>query len=260
MKFIKECLQMIKKWFADPLIRNTIILSAIVVLITHVLFSIPAPFTFFEGKWEEAGDFLTYVSTIALGILAVWQNQKFKKENDAAQTRMENLTNRANELSVVSKIIEYESERISLLKAKTQSFIDACHTEGIFDDLSDVANQPKDFMKTFVKMKMDSREKHIRLSAVELLSELGTYPDNSQTVSLIKCLSEYSECAISIIKNTRELSVNEEAYNEKVSKEKFFITSIYDFIAERELLLNKVIYGNLSLEEIKGMYHKEEKA
>ena len=259
MKSIKECLKMVKKWFADPLIRNTIILSTLFALIIHVLFSITAPCDFLEGEWG-AGEILTYVSTIALGVLAVWQNQKFKEENDAAQTRMENLTNRANELSVVSKIIEYESERISSLKAKTQSFIDACHTEGIFDDLSDVANQPKDFMTTFVKMKMDSREKHIRLSTIELLSELGTYPDNSQTVALIKCLSEYSECAISIIKNTRELSVNEEAYNEKVSKEKFFITSIYDFIAERERLLNKVIYGNLSLEEIKAMYHREEKA
>ena len=79
-------------------------------------------------------------------------------------------------------------------------------------------------------------------------------------MALIKCLSEYSECAISIIKKTRELSVSEEAYNEKVNKEKVFITSIYEFVGERELLLNKVIYGNLSLEEIKRMYHTEEKA
>lgn len=259
MKSIKECLKMVKKWFAEPLIRNTIILSTIFALIIHVLFSIAAPCDFLEGEWG-AGEILTYVSTIALGILAVWQNQKFKEENDAAQTRMENLTNRANELSVVSKIIEYESERISSLKTKTQSFIDACHTEGMFDDLSDVANQPKDFMKTFVKMKMDSRDKHIRLCAVEMLSELSTYPDNGKTATLIKCLSEYSECAISIIKNMRNLSVSEEAYQEKVSREKVFITSIYDFIGERELLLNKVIYGNLSLDEIKEMYHKEEKA
>lgn len=47
---------------------------------------------------------LTYSSTVSLGLLAVWQNKKFKEENDAAQLRTEKLAMRANELSVISTV------------------------------------------------------------------------------------------------------------------------------------------------------------
>ena len=72
---------MVTKWFETPLVRNAIIISGLFALIIHILYSIPAPFEFLVHKWE-AGDILTYVSTIALSLLAVWQNQKFKEEND----------------------------------------------------------------------------------------------------------------------------------------------------------------------------------
>ena len=37
-------------------------------------------------------EILTFVSTVALGLLAVWQNKRFKEENDESQLRMEKLT------------------------------------------------------------------------------------------------------------------------------------------------------------------------
>ena len=256
---VKKDSHAIKKLIKIPFVRSTIFFSAVFALIIHTLFSFPAPCAFLEHEWG-AGDILTYVSTIALGVLAVWQNQKFKEENDTAQARMENLTNKANELSVVGKIIEYESERISLLKTKTENFIDACNTEGMSDDISDVATQPSDFRKTYVKLKMDSRDKRIRQCAIELLAELGTYPDNQEVLDLIKYISEYSGCSIVLANDIRKLSIDEDHASQKAATEKSFITNAYNFIAERESLLNKVIYENLSLEDIKKMYHKEEKA
>lgn len=247
----------VSEWLKKYMVFLWGIASILFAFIIHCLFSETAPNEWIAAKWG-AGDILTYASTVALGLLAVWQNQKFKEENDASQTRMENLTNKANEFSVVSKIIEHENERITVLKNKAQHFIDVCNTEGILEDLSDVATQPSDFMKTYVKIKMDSRGKQIRLCAVELLSELQLYPDDSKTVELIKCISKYSESSIALVSDMRVNSLVEETYTKKKSIEKEFITGIYDFISAREELLNRVIYENLSLEQIKALYHKEE--
>lgn len=250
-------MKIITNWMKDHIVSVWAIISILFTFAIHCLFSVTAPNEWLTAKWG-AGDILTYASTVALGLLAVWQNQKFKEENDASQTRMENLTNKANELSVVSKIIEHENERITVLKNKTQHFIDVCNTEGILEDLSDVATQPSDFMKTYVKIKMDSRGKQIRLCAVELLSELQLYPDDSKTVELIKCISRYSESSIALVSDMRVNSLVEETYTKKKSIEKEFITGIYDFISAREKLLNRVIYENLSLKQIKALYRKEE--
>ena len=141
MKTIKECLQMVRKWFENPLIRNTIVLSTIFALIIHILFSFAAPCDFLVGKWG-AGDILTYVCTIGLGLLAIWQNQRFKEENDKAQEmmdkqnteaqeRMEKLTRQANELAVISKIIEAESLRIEQTSQALDKFYSYCDYQKI---------------------------------------------------------------------------------------------------------------------------------
>lgn len=68
-----------KKWIKDHLILILIISSILFAFIIHCLFSESAPNEWFVAKWG-AGDVLTYVSTIALGLLTVWQNKKLKKE------------------------------------------------------------------------------------------------------------------------------------------------------------------------------------
>lgn len=52
-----------------------------------------------DGFLGFYGAFLSFLGTITLGILALWQNKKFKIENDISQTRLEDLTNQANEIS-----------------------------------------------------------------------------------------------------------------------------------------------------------------
>ncbi|MGF7060780.1 hypothetical protein [Brassicibacter mesophilus] len=40
------------------------------------------------------GSFLTFLGTAALGALALWQNQKFKEENDISQLKLEQINNK----------------------------------------------------------------------------------------------------------------------------------------------------------------------
>lgn len=123
------------------LVATWAIVSCLFALIIHILFEIPAPNEWFDPEWE-AGDLLTYASTVALGLLAIWQNQKFKEESDKAQElmdkqnaeaqeRMEKLTQQANELSVVSKIIEAETERIKQTNLALDTFYSYCDYQKI---------------------------------------------------------------------------------------------------------------------------------
>lgn len=197
------------------------------------------------------------MSTVALGLLAVWQNKKYKEETDESQFRMEKLTKDANEISIVQKIVEHESNKLLRLRTKIQIFIDACNTQEAVDDVSDVAQQPPDFMKTYIKIKMDSRDKQIRLTTIELLSELQTYPNNDSIRELLSLISDYCDSSLAVAKCIRACEDATEAYKLKATKEKEFIQKSSDFIAEREVLLDKTIYGNLSLDEIRGLYCQE---
>ena len=118
--------------------------SIIFAVILHCLFSIEAPISFLQAKWN-AGDILTYSSTILLGLLALWQNQRFKNENDATQKKLEALSTRANELQITSKLIEHESARINLLRTQFQAFFDACACNYLVADYKDTAKGEKTY-------------------------------------------------------------------------------------------------------------------
>ena len=79
----------LKKWFKKwKWIVIWAIASVIFAIVIQFLFSNPAPCDFLDAKWE-AGDILSYVSTVALGLLAMWQNQKmsYDAEKKEKQSR-----------------------------------------------------------------------------------------------------------------------------------------------------------------------------
>lgn len=112
---IKQRCSSDNKW-----IYTWVFLGIVFMLIVHVLFSLTGP-NWLQAKWG-AGELLTYVGTISLGLLTVWQNKRFKEENDKSQERLERLSQQANELAIVSKILEYEAHRIEKVKASLEKF------------------------------------------------------------------------------------------------------------------------------------------
>lgn len=83
-------MEKVKLFLRKHIISIFVILSIVFMIFVHIVFSIDAPFEWLEAKWT-AGDLLTYVSTIALALLAVWQNYKMDEENDITQQRLEKL-------------------------------------------------------------------------------------------------------------------------------------------------------------------------
>jgi len=172
------------------------------------------------------------------------------------QNRMEELTSQANELSIVNKIIEHESEKLAMLRKRKQDYIDACNTEAAMDDISEMPNQQNSFRKVYVEIKMDARDRKIRNATIELLLELDTYP-LKDVKSVIEKVSTYSDCSINMVKAIRSLSADMETRNKKVNAESEFVREMSEFIWKREDILSKVIYGNLSLKEIKALYYTD---
>lgn len=61
--------------------RTWLFLCAGLLIITHVIFKIPAPFSWLEHVWG-AGDLLTFVGTIVLGYVAYWQTNTANETSD----------------------------------------------------------------------------------------------------------------------------------------------------------------------------------
>ena len=102
--------------------------SVLTILLIHALF-VPVGPDWLQARWG-AGDLLTYVGTVSLSLLAVWQNKRFKEENDKAQERLERISQQANELSIINKILEHEENRIKIVKNAIK----------MFDNYSDLTN------------------------------------------------------------------------------------------------------------------------
>lgn len=242
-----------KKWIEEHQILVWVISSIVFAFVIHCLFSKIATNEWYAAKWG-AGDILTYASTVALGLLAVWQNKKFKQENDVSQERMEKLTHKANELALISKVIELESTNISRLKEKNKDYIDACNIEKASLEISDVALYPDDFRKTYIKIKMDNRCANIRLWSLELLYALAVYDSDPDIAELSKLLTEHTEYSHKVIQEIRIGLVPSETFKCKQELEKKFTVTMFDFISKREKKLNSIIYGDFSFDQIKVMY------
>lgn len=65
---------------SNPLILEWAVISIVFMILIHIAFSFAGP-EWLQAKWG-AGDILTYASTIALGLLAMWQNQKIQEIQD----------------------------------------------------------------------------------------------------------------------------------------------------------------------------------
>lgn len=120
----------LKKFVRQHWIFIWALLSVVYAVIVQLLFSLKTSNQFLEAHWG-AGDILTYASTISLGLLAMWQNKKQQEENDITQERMERIIIHANELSIISKMIEHEERRINELDELLNRFMQNCDPQAV---------------------------------------------------------------------------------------------------------------------------------
>lgn len=168
--------------------------SIVFAFVIHCLFSIEPMIAFFQAKWS-AGDILTYASTIILGLLALWQNQRFKEENDKSQERLEKVSNRANELQIISQLIEHETERINLLRKSFQEFFEVCSCSNMVAEYRDTSKNNADNLSSSMQ-----RASQIRIAHQILIQQLlMDKRKNTQVDSLMEYAMQLSASAIGLI-------------------------------------------------------------
>ena len=102
----KLCIFIEKKWKIG-LIATALLLTIVPLFVgwfaPHCKSEITA-----DGILEYIVGALSFASTLALSALALWQTQKIQTESDKAQEEMKELSNRANELNLITKVVDFE--------------------------------------------------------------------------------------------------------------------------------------------------------
>ena len=245
-------------WVKKHIVTTWAVMSVILAVVIHVTFSVPAPTAWLVAKWS-AGDILTYIGTVSLGLLAVWQNNRFKEENDISQQRLERLTVQANELTAINKIIEVESTRLNRLRKAFDDFSAVCDPQTLTTIYANTVESPNAALEIMVATV--AAERKIDESFFVLSRELRL--DNDLRINdnspLKIALANYYNAAkdfVVEIKNS-PTKIHSELVPMLTEVRNKFISPRELYLSYKEKTLNKVIYGNLSLQEVKSLYCNE---
>lgn len=245
-----------KKKSKNWMILFWVLASVVYALVIHVLFSLHPVNQWFIAKWS-AGEILTYASTISLGLLAVWQNNKFQEENDRAQERLQHIIEKSNELEIMGKIVEYESANLNRLRTAFGNFSEACDPQRIISIFGKT-----EFRAISLKTEMVFAEAEIDKAFYELGRELRIdkeLKDNDEN-ALKKAYKDYYIGAKELVTYVRDNTDAKDIGDKVLSLSKrrdIFLGEREKYIVQQEKKLNTLLYENLSIEEIKQLYHRE---
>lgn len=244
----------VKEFIARYWIGCWVTASILFALIIHFLFSFQTPNKFIAAKWG-AGDILAYASTVALGFLAMWQNQRQKEENDIAQERLEKISLRANEINLINKIVEYQSNRIQFLQTTIDEFSNMCdpQTFGLIG-----------FYKSSVyEQELTKLEKKIDNTFFRLgrLLRMDNNKDSEEKQSLFPAFKNLYLYAKDVVVELRDKRVDlhdrlaMEELGEQLSKYRdIFLSEREKYLKKEEQLLERLLFDDLSLQEVKKIY------
>lgn len=252
MKKINILFDRIKALFSkeNKWIVRWVLLSILFALVIHFLF-VPIGPSWLQARWG-AGDILTYVGTVSLSLLAVWQNKRFKEENDKAQERLERISQQANELSTINKILEHEEHRIEKV---TESL-------GRFDSYSDLtkiqAVHITSIKSNTLLVDMATWKKELQELFGDVIAQLITDPftdNNDLRNNILDC---YAQADTIIDLNMKGGSLGGEAYYlsqcDKLKQYKLdFLQLRNNYIKATNEAFAHIMYDNVSLEEISKM-------
>lgn len=245
--------------------KNKIVLiwglvSLVAAVAIHFAFYFPAKYEWLVHQWG-AGDILTYISTVALGLLAIWQNQKFKEENDkaqeimeqqnsAAQARLERINIEANELSVISRIINYEDEYLARVEETAHRFLNSSSTSVILRAIKQAIdnNDPTTVSGAYTEME----HTYDRIRATYLL---GLKTDGKELLILMEAFGDLYEKASTIFTNIYK----EQKYDFDFVNDYSIIfdkaeNALEVFLYERRKLVYRVLTERMTIDQVRSIY------
>lgn len=251
-------MEKILNWIKKHIVATWAVMSVIFAVAVHVAFSVAAPTAWLVAKWSP-GDILTYVGTASLGLLAVWQNNRFKEENDVSQQRLERLTVQANELTAINKIIEVESARLERLRKAFDDFSAVCDPQTLTAVYANTVSSPNVALEITAAMVAAEQKMDEAFFVLSRELRFDNNLRNNHKNPLKVALQNYYSAAKDFVEKVKNSPTKN--YSELVSglseARNEFILPRERYLNYKENTLNKVIYGNLSLQEIKFLYCNE---
>lgn len=202
---------------------------------------------------------ISTLGTVLLAFVTVWQNQKLQEESEKSQGRMEQIAIEANKISFIEKIVEREQCNYANLSNAMDEFSEACNLQGMITALNELESDSIEGLAAIAGL-----AQRIDDSFYVLFRELRIKPDilkkdqnllsNAAAAYYIfdkDFLEKYQN-----ISSLQELQLWIEKFEEIRGE---FYSQREKYLIEQETKLNKLLYGNMSLEEIKTMYSFYEK-
>lgn len=259
-----------KKWIEQNCTAIIVILAVAIVGLCLMCVSLPIIVHFCSPNINSeitADGLLGYIiqvistlGTIFLACVAVWQNHKLQEESEKSQGRMEQIAIEANRISFIEKIVEREQCNYANLCDAMEEFSEACNLQGMITALNKL--ESSDSIEGLAAIA--GLTQRIDDSFYVLFRELRIKPDLLKKDQNLLCnvatayyifdkdfLNKYQN-----ISSLQELQLWIEKFEE--IREEFY-SEREKYLIEQETKLNKLIYGNMPLEEIKAMYSFYEK-
>lgn len=201
---------------------------------------------------------ISALGTILLAYVAIWQNKRMQKENDKAQDRMERLALQANDLNAIAKIIEHEQYNLTNLKHAIDEFSEACNLQKMLEEFAGFKSYDSRYKSAIAKLMLRVDNSFFTLSRElrikpDLLKE-GKNPLNKTVVTYY----HFAKYFLSKFENLSQQEIGEYVSSFELIRNDFF-NERENYLVEQETKLNRLIYGNLSIGEIKNMYRFYEK-
>lgn len=250
-----------KKFIKEHLVQTWIVASIVFAILIHILFVTDAPCDKLQAQWG-AGDILTYASTVALGLLAVWQNQKFKEENDKSQERLEKLTIQANELAVIGKIIDDRQEKIQNIQLGFSEFEAMCSVgplQAVCDSSDNTSLTIQNLILHGAKLTACQRK------LINFIRSNDGVDGTDVTIQINKMHKAYQE---NIEREIAYLELPDEKRHltpgpnlqDLTNVVKYYIEEREFYLLQNNILLNMILYQNMSLSQIKELISNKDVA
>lgn len=233
-----------------------VVISIFYAGIIQFLFSFTTSNRFLEAHWG-AGDILTYASTVSLGLLALWQNKKIQEANDISQEKLENIIIRSNDLNIILKIVEHEERRLNNLQEISDNFMQNCDPQALAIAL--IPNEKIKYLANITVLERRIDESFIGMC--RLLAEDKKLKENDQhsLKKSICVLYQFAKEKIGEIQRD-EFNISDRVMVKKVADilaklRDDFIEEKEKYIADQRKRIDKILFENLSLEEVRGLFH-----
>lgn len=207
-----------KKRYIVYIIICTVIVAVVGALIINWLYYLGRDGNGYSTEWQASDALMFFATvlealgTISLGAISIWQNIQLQKSNDKSQSRLENISNHANEISLVNTLVERESSRINRFMEASDEFTEYAFFIKSAEQIKE--NQTLEYNIGIAKLKVfESSQKVIR----ELVPDIVNHKEANNLIETIKRIKDSSDKI-----NNSILSGSKEGYKkyvDEISKE-----------------------------------------